>query len=579
MVEKTLSEQAAAFAAKAHKVRDPIVVDGRPLATGRKGEEIRQFVVVSSRDPNGPKYEVVLDSAGKPTEKPAAVSKPAPSAEGASASEAPSRSRATAPITISPDVNVLTLKPGEAFDETLVVTVPANPTPAKADIYFLADTTGSMGGILGAVQSGANAMLTSLAGLGADLVFGVGNYKDFLSGDPFAFQNQLAPTAATASVVSAISGWSASGGGDFPEAAFFALDRLAEPPGGTIGWRPGSKRIVVWFGDAPSHDPICAAASGLSSDITEASVTAKLQAENIVLLAISTATPGLDENPVPSSFDYGATCGPPGGTAGQATRLAGATGGSITTGINPTTIVSTIVGMVTAAVSSIKNVKLVPSPSIAPFVTSLTPAAGYGPLASDVDHKLEFQVQLTGPPCKPEVQHFSGTIDVVADGAVVASKAVRLTVPPCGTVYAVKFVCGTQPDCGCECAPVRPGRYATAIAIHNPSSRPVEVRKRIIPVVYAGAAVGREPRSSGPRAEDRILLPPHGATLDDCCRIMELLLGAPAAEPAALTVGFLELTADSEINVTAIYTAGGGGGSDEGCSPSISVETVTGRHA
>jgi hypothetical protein len=479
------------------------------------------------------------------------------------------------PITIQPDTNTLTLTQTDVFDETITVTVPKNGGTPKADVYFLADTTGSMTSILAAVRAGANNVLAALGSAGVDLAFGVGNYKDFESGDPFAFQPQQPPTTVPAAVTSAINAWAASGGADYPEAALFALDSLAVPPGGTIGWRPGSKRIVVWFGDAPSHDPICPAVSGAPAPITEATVTAKLVAEGITVLAISTATPGLDDDPTTGATGYLAKCGPPGGTAGQGSRIAGATGGTFVAGVNPGTIVDTIIKLVAGALSSIRNLTLVPSPSIAPFVASISPATGFGPLFGDQEYTLPFQVRFQGAPCKPEPQVITGTLDVVADGVVVAAKQVSITIPPCPFVYAVKFVCGTQPDCGCECAPVQPGRYATEINIHNFSNREVLVVKRIIPLVVAGAPVGREPRVGAPVAEDRITLPPHTATMDDCCRLSELVFGVAGASPAALTIGILELTADTEIAVTAVYTTSGlaAGG------VALDVQQVAGRRA
>lgn len=174
------------------------------------------------------------------------------------------------------------------------------------------------------MQAGANSILSALTGLGLDLMFGVGNYKDFPPASPSPFTHQLNPTNVAANITAAIGTWSAIAGGDIPEGQFLALDQLAQPPGGSIGWRAGAKRIIVWYGDAPGHDPICAAISGLGSAITEASVKAKLVAEQITVLAISTATPGLDADPVPISTDYTGTCGAPGGTAGQASRLAAA---------------------------------------------------------------------------------------------------------------------------------------------------------------------------------------------------------------------------------------------------------------
>ncbi|AXA89898.1 hypothetical protein DPH57_01105 [Massilia sp. YMA4] len=98
---------------------------------------------------------------------------------------------------------------------------------------------------------------------------------------------------------------------------------------------------------------------------------------------------------------------------------------------------------------------------------------------------------------------------------------------------------------------MRPGRYATQISIHNQSSESVTVRKRLIPVVLGGAPLGREPGFGSSRAEDSIELPPHTATLDDCCRFAELLFGAAGS---ALTIGLMEITVPRDVSVTAIYT-------------------------
>jgi hypothetical protein len=260
--------------------------------------------------------------------------------------------------------------------------------------------------------------------------------------------------------------------------------------------------------------------------------------------------------------------------AGQGTRIANATGGAFATGINASNIVNTIIGLVTGAVAVIGKVKLVPPASVAPFVTSITPAGGYGPLAGDQEHTLTFQVRFTGTaPCKPEAQVFTGTIDVVADGMVVARKKVQITVPPCRFVYSVKFVCGEQPECDCECAPVQPGRYATEINIHNFSVTEVRVLKRFVPLVRAGAPASGEPSVATTRAEDKIALPPQTATMDDGCRIAELLLGAPSPSPMPLTIGILEIEASGELAVTAVYTTSsvGSGG------VSIAVEQIPGR--
>jgi Trypsin-like peptidase domain/von Willebrand factor type A domain len=142
-------------------------------------------------------------------------------------------------------------------------------------------------------------------------------------------------------------------------------------------------------------------------------------------------------------------------------------------------------------------------------------------------------------------------------------------------VYSVKFLCGEQraDECCGRCAPVRPGRYATEINIHNPSAKEAPVLKRVIPLVAAGVATGREPNSTGPATRDLVRLPAHAATMDDCCRILEMLHGkAPTGSPP-LTLGILEVISTVEISVTAVYTVSGDGGG----APSIDVRQIEPR--
>ncbi len=557
---ESLAPHAMELLAKNLKLKTPLIVGHAEATYPETTKPIHQFTAVAADDANGPRYRIIVDDAGRPcdlTPELEALFDPAREV-GKAFTLARIPSLRAAPVIIKPDQNILTLNLGDTVDETITVTIPRNSAAPKADVYFLADTTGSMGHILAAVQTAANNILGALSGLGVDLAFGVGNYKDFPS-DPYAFQHQLNPTTVATDVTAAINTWTAIGGLDYPEGQLFALDSLAIPPGGSIGWRAGSKRIIVWFGDVPGHDPVCAAISGAPADITEASVTAKLTSESITVIAISTATPGLDGDPKASAGDYTAACGAPGGAPGQGTRLAAATGGVFATGINPGNIANTIVNLVSTAVATINNVQLVPSASIAPFVVSIAPPTGYGPLAGDQEHTLTFDVRFTGTiPCSSEAQVFGGNLDVVADGVTVATKRALITVPPCREeefVYSVKFVCGQQPECPCECTTVQPGIYATDINIHNFQDVNVTVKKMVTPVVFMGAPVGREPNVARPRASDTIVLPPHSATMDDCCGIAELLLGGKAPAPMLLTVGFLEIRSSRELAVTAVYTA------------------------
>src|SRR5215831_17155760 len=241
----------------------------------------------------------------------------------------------TPPVTIDPPSNDWTLPECVTEDETVTVHVPKSGVRPQADVYLLADTTASMSSIIGAVQGGIGTVVSDPGLAGFDVAWGVGNYKDFpvpLS-SPYAFEPQLAPTTNIAAVTAAVNTWSASGGSDIPEGQLFALQQIATDP--AIGWRPGSKRILVWFGDAPGHDPVCAAISGAAADVTEATATAALVAAGITVVAISTVTgiPGaLDADPAAGSIDYGVCT--VGGSPGQATRITTATpGGSHTTGV------------------------------------------------------------------------------------------------------------------------------------------------------------------------------------------------------------------------------------------------------
>ena len=476
-------------------------------------------------------------------------------------------------VTIDPKSNVWRLSECETASETVTVTIPPSGAVPKADVYLLADTTGSMGGILDAVEAGANAILSHPDLAGFDVAWGVGNYRDFPVGtglNSYAFAHQLSPTTNLALVTAEIAAWEADEGSDTSEGQLFALEQIATDP--AIGWRADSKRIIVWFGDEPGHDPICPAISGLATAITEATATAALVAADITVVAVSTDTgSGLDGDPAADAGDYSGTC-PIGGTPGQGTNIATATGGSHTVGIDPTTVVETLGDLIADAVGSTASVTLVATGSTAEFVESISPPGGYGPLAGDETHVLIFEVVWRGTrPCADKAQVFFGTLDVVADGVVVAQKTVEVTVPSCRYHHSVEVVCGVAPkdDRKERCDTVVPGRYATAVTIYNPSTCVVTIEKRFAPLVLKGEAIGREPRTVSAKPFASIKLGPGEATMDDCCSLAE----AVGPDPGLL-LGVLDIVADRPIEVSAIHTA-----RDEQGGPSISTRAIAPRRA
>lgn len=257
--------------------------------------------------------------------------------------------RATTPG-VTPTTFTNTLKPGDHATVSKTVTVPT--VLPKPDIYFLADTTGSMGSAIANVKANAADILNQIRAATSDSRYGAGEYKDFDSGDPFAYHNDAAIPGSDdggAAALAAINAWSASGGGDTPEANLYALHKLVTQ----AGFRSDSSRIVVWFGDAPGHDPICSSVSGEATDITEASVIADLQAANIKVIAVSVSdgSPGLNGNPAGSYPGC-----PGGGSSGQATRITAATGGQLFSNVPPSEIANAILAGLTSLPVTVKPV-------------------------------------------------------------------------------------------------------------------------------------------------------------------------------------------------------------------------------
>lgn len=135
------------------------------------------------------------------------------------------------------------------IDNKLGVISAGSPTTAQADVLFITDTTGSMTGGIDALKTEFNTVISSLNALGS-IATGTAQYKDMTgAGDAFDYQLNQDITTTNSQTQTAISGYTASGGGDTPEQGLNALQQGAT----TTTWRSGSKRIAVITGDAPSH--------------------------------------------------------------------------------------------------------------------------------------------------------------------------------------------------------------------------------------------------------------------------------------------------------------------------------------
>ncbi|MGA4506358.1 vWA domain-containing protein [Propionibacteriaceae bacterium G1746] len=192
--------------------------------------------------------------------------------------------------------------PGTSFTVTKTVSTPV--IPPKPDIVLVVDATGSMGGPINNVKTEMGNIIATVQASQPEAQFAVVSYRD--EGDGASvYTKHTDLTASTVTAQAAVNAIFAGGGGDEPEAQLNALWKIGSG-GNDIAFRTGSSRIVVWFGDAPGHDP--------SLGHTEADATASLTGVGAQVIAISVGANRLD-------------------LTGQATRITNATGGNFQSGI------------------------------------------------------------------------------------------------------------------------------------------------------------------------------------------------------------------------------------------------------
>jgi hypothetical protein len=148
-----------------------------------------------------------------------------------------------------------TLCPGEEFPFELSVYLPR--TPAKGDILFAFDTTGSMGPVIRSAQENAIRIMEDLNRLISDVRFGVIDIEDY-PWDPYGFSDNEAYrlrqplTSDRNAVRMAIDSLAANTGSDQPEAYTRAIYEAHTD--WRIGWREDARRLLLIFGDSFPHD-------------------------------------------------------------------------------------------------------------------------------------------------------------------------------------------------------------------------------------------------------------------------------------------------------------------------------------
>lgn len=150
----------------------------------------------------------------------------------------------------------VTACPGEPSSLRFDHELPA--VPPALDVVFAFDLTGSMGGVVRQMQEKATRILDGTVARFGDAEFAVVSFRDYPFSpyggtSDFAFQVDQTVTDDHSSVRSAIGRLVASGGGDGPESYSRVLFEAAHPDN-LIGWRDGTRKILIMFGDNYPHD-------------------------------------------------------------------------------------------------------------------------------------------------------------------------------------------------------------------------------------------------------------------------------------------------------------------------------------
>jgi len=211
-------------------------------------------------------------------------------------------------VEISPDYTSFeNVNPGESRSVDMTVTVGDRPI-TKADVIFAIDLTGSMGGELASVKNSSITIMEGIRAEISDTWFGVASFMDYNgyfsypgyastygSGSDYPFRLDQDLVENMTHVSTAINGLALGNGNDGPEDYTRVLYEML-----SMNWRSSAKRIVILFGDAPTHDlnfnginfggdPGPDAIAGNADDLDFETVVAALAENNITVIAVDSS--------------------------------------------------------------------------------------------------------------------------------------------------------------------------------------------------------------------------------------------------------------------------------------------------
>lgn len=118
------------------------------------------------------------------------------------------------------------------------------------DVYFLMDATGSMNNAINEVKDEITRYVDKFCSCNpqVNLAYGLGTYRDTSDSVPYNFIQKI--NININELKSNLGEVNASGGGDTLEAQVIPLSLINHKE---ANWRPGSLRIIAWYGDHGAH--------------------------------------------------------------------------------------------------------------------------------------------------------------------------------------------------------------------------------------------------------------------------------------------------------------------------------------
>ena len=347
-----------------------------------------------------------------------------------------------------PDTLRATLQAGQSIQEHKILYLPEDAAPAQGDILFSFDLTGSMGNAISEVKNNATAIMESVRVLIPDTYFGVVSHQDYpdvyescgysasygnadVGDNPYMMNQGLTGNLAT--VHGVINGLTLGDGADGPES--YARVLYEATADASIGWREGSTKMVILWGDNVPHDcdyRSCIGGSGTTGadpgrdaivgnadDLEILEVIQAMALEDIVLLAMYNGPSALTL----ALWDCWARR--TGGDAFEVNEDGTVPGGQ--------DLPSYIAGIISEQFTEIDRMTLeVCDPDFAHWLIDVNPEAYYD-IVLDRPHELHYDITIRVPDGTP-AGLYCFDICAIGDGAIYATQNVCITVLPGGCI-------------------------------------------------------------------------------------------------------------------------------------------------